>query len=136
MEEEQRKETLHQIMAALPKVKKPMRRSTRVGAGKRKVHFGDAHNDGWQQLSEFQATPIHAAVASTGNFPFQLPTPAVQRPIMRSTVQRKDQTPEDLEEAKEDAMDLSRMPKSFPIAEAGDQTPGTTNLNEPPQETT
>ena len=45
LEEEQRNETIPQIMAALPKVKKPTRKSTRMGAGKRKVHFGDNNND-------------------------------------------------------------------------------------------
>ena len=55
--------------------------------------------------------------------------------MLRSTVRRKDKTPEDEEEEKEEALDLSRMPKLFPIGQAGDPTPGTTNLNEPPQET-
>ena len=37
-----------------------------------------------------------------------------------------------MEEEKEEALDLSRMPRSFPIGQPGEPTPGTTNLNEPP----
>ena len=40
---------------------------------------------------------------------------------------------EDMVEEREKALDLSKMPKSFPIGQAGEPTPGTTNLNEPPQ---
>ena len=40
-----------------------------------------------------------------------------------------------MEEEKEEALDLSRMPRSFPIGQPGEPTPGTTNLNEPPQGT-
>ena len=49
MEEEQRLNTLQQIMAALPKTKKATRKSTRAGAGKRKVHFGEVDRSRWQQ---------------------------------------------------------------------------------------
>ena len=41
-----------------------------------------------------------------------------------------------MEEEREEALDLSRMPKSFPMGQAGEPTPGTTNLHEPPQEPT
>ena len=40
---------------------------------------------------------------------------------------------EDMDEEREEALDLFRMPKSFPIGQSGEPTPGTTNLNEPPQ---
>ena len=121
-------------MAALPETKKLTRKSTRVGVGKRKVHFRDANNDRWQQFPEAQAAPTHAAISSQQHLPPQPPILTVRRPLMRSAVRRKDKTPKALEEEKEDALDLSRMPKSFPIGQAGDPTHGTTNLNEPPQE--
>ena len=132
LEEEQRSEIMPQIMAALPKAKRPTRKSTRVGAGKRKVHFGDTNNDRWQQFPEAQANPLHSAVSSKQPIPSPLPAPTVRRPLMRSTVRREGQTTEDMAEEKEEALDLSRMPKSFPIGKTSEPTPRTTNLNEPP----
>ena len=135
MEEEQRNDIVHPVMAAVPETKTPTRKSTRRGAGKRKVHFGDANNDRWQQFPNAQAAPIHAADPSQQQLPPQPPVPTRRRPTLRSTVRRKDKTPEDEEEEKEEALDPSRMPKSFPIGQTEDPTPGTTNLHEPPQET-
>ena len=86
-----------------------------------------------QQFPEAQAKPLHVAVSSKQPTPSQLPTPTVRRPSMRSTVRREDQMTEDMVEEREEALDLSRMPKSFPIGQAGEPTPGTTDLNEPPQ---
>ena len=53
---------------------------------------------------------------------------------VKSKVQRKEKTPEEKEEDKEEAIDLARMPRSFPIEASVEPTPGTTNLYEPPRE--
>ena len=49
LEEDQQFEPVPQVMAALPQAKRPTRKTTRKGAGKRKVHFGEGSNDRWQQ---------------------------------------------------------------------------------------
>ena len=64
LEEEQQNEPVPRVMAALPKTKRPTRKTTRKGAGKRKVHFGEASNDRWQQFPEIRPNPLHSAVAT------------------------------------------------------------------------
>ena len=86
MEEEHRVEALHPVMAALPKRKRPTRKSTRKGAGKRKMNFGDTNNDRWQQFPDAQAAPTGAAIASQPPTLSELFGPSVRRPTIRSTV--------------------------------------------------
>ena len=45
LEEDQQLEPMPQVMAALPQAKRPARKTTRKGARKRKVHFGEANNE-------------------------------------------------------------------------------------------
>ena len=132
LEEEQQNEPLPQVMAALPKTKRPTRKTTRKGAKKRKVHVGETSNDRWQQFPETRPNPLHSAVATGQQIPIPLSAPTVRRSVLKSIVRRDDKTAEDMEEEKEEALDLSRMPRSFPIGQPGEPTPGTTNLNEPP----
>ena len=121
-----------QVMAAVPREKRPTRKTTRKGAGKRKVHFGEASNDGWQQFPKAGPNPLHSAVDTNKQLPIPMPPTPIRRPVLKSTVRREDKTAEAMEEEKEEALDLSRMPRSFPIGQPGEPTPRITNLTEPP----
>ena len=134
--------TPHQAMAAMPKEREPTRRSTRKGAGRRKVKYTEIDNSRWQQLpanvstSPQRAGPstvLHQVFLSTYFNQAGPSTNPVHKKTLKSTVQRKEKTPEEEELEIEDAMALSRMPGSFPNSRHQDPTPGTKNLNEPPQ---
>ena len=132
MDEVHRNEKQHPVMA-MPVKQKGIRKSTRKGAGKRKVNFGDTSNDQWQQLADIASVPSPVGDAVQPTTVPQTPVPAVRRSAVKLTVRRKERTSEEVEEDREAALDLSRMPRSYPTEQSGQPTPGTTNLHKPPQ---
>ena len=126
-----------EAMAVLPKAKLPVRRSTREGAGKRRVQFAGKEPDRWQQIPRHVLAEVHQAGPSTAVVqPATLKsTVTVRRPTLKSTVRRATPTPEEVEEEREELLDLSRVPRSFPTNGQEVPTPGTTTLHEPPEGT-
>ena len=126
-----------EAMAAMPKAKLPIRRSAREGAGRRRVQFSNKEPDRWQQIPRHVLTSVHQAGPSTSTVqPSTTKSIAgARRPTVKSTVRHATSTPKEVEEEREDLLDLSRMPRSFPIADQRVPTPGTTILHEPPEGT-
>ena len=91
MEEEQRLDTLEHILAALPKAK-ATRKSTRKGASKRKVQFGEVDRTRWPQAAAFRPNPLHAAVATSAIPSALVPAQTVQRLVIKSKIHKKEMT--------------------------------------------
>ena len=73
LEEDQLLGPMPQVMAALPQEKRPTRKTTRKGAGKRKVHCGEGSNDRWWQFPEAALNPLHSAVDTNPPLPVTMP---------------------------------------------------------------
>lgn len=83
-------------------------------------------------MPRHQLSIVHQAGPSTAIV--QQPTAKltlVRRSAIKSTIQRVTPTQDEIEEERDELVDLARMPRSFPTAEQGVPTPGKTNVHEP-----